>query len=286
MAVGALFLLGMGSALVAAHDAREAEARRLTAYENALRAEPGIVVTSAVRRHGRYRLSGFRDPLAADPAAVLARHGYPPAQLDFSSFESLDPRIVDERVRRALRPPPGVRVRLTAGGIVRLSGEAPSAWIERATFIGPALGGVQRVDTTELISSERVGALRSAVARVEELDPRFRLGSSDLAPDQRTKVEIAAARLQRLGVLSAELHARACVTVVGHTDASGGAERNATLGAERARVVARALEEQGVDPAALRPKGGGIWGVGAPARNVRLRVEIRPEAAVCGGGDP
>lgn len=48
-------------------------------YLDRLQAQPGIVVTEAGKRDGKFVVSGLRDPLAADPQAILREAGVNPA---------------------------------------------------------------------------------------------------------------------------------------------------------------------------------------------------------------
>jgi OOP family OmpA-OmpF porin len=48
----------------------------------ALRAEPGIVVVDASRGFGGWNISGLRDPLAREPAKILAAVGIAPRSLE------------------------------------------------------------------------------------------------------------------------------------------------------------------------------------------------------------
>ena len=52
---------------------RAAEERRWSDYVDRLRAEPGLVVTDAAERDGKFVVGGLRDPFAPDPAALLRR---------------------------------------------------------------------------------------------------------------------------------------------------------------------------------------------------------------------
>ena len=57
-------------------------------YLERLRAQPGIVITEADKRDGKFVVSGLRDPLAADPLALLGEAGIDPARV-VAHFESL-----------------------------------------------------------------------------------------------------------------------------------------------------------------------------------------------------
>jgi OOP family OmpA-OmpF porin len=246
-----------------AKEAREAEALRAT-----LAAEPGIVVTGVKRVHGRYHVTGFRDPLAAQPERLTARHGLPPPVLQLAPFESLDPPLVAERARRALDPPVGVKLRLH-GSTLSLAGEAPQAWIDHAHSLDGLLAGVSHVDTSELRSRESLAQLETTADALRAIELQFALGSSELDHG---------ASLRKAGVLSRRLldQARAarvgaCVTVVGDADPRGSAARNSVLAYDRARVVGDALTKGGVDPERLRVRGASDEG---PRHQRRVRFLV------------
>jgi len=60
-----------------------------------LRAQPGIVLTSEENVWRGYRLTGLRDPMAADPAEIIRRAGVDPAKVNarWEQYISLDPRF-------------------------------------------------------------------------------------------------------------------------------------------------------------------------------------------------
>ena len=60
------------------------EAREWKQYVQALSREPGIVLTSAEKRGGNYFIAGLRDPLAQDPARLLAGTGLPAGKVKFA----------------------------------------------------------------------------------------------------------------------------------------------------------------------------------------------------------
>jgi OOP family OmpA-OmpF porin len=101
-AIAAMLLLG-ATLLVALHQERSnAEQRALDATVTALTAEPGLVVTSAERSHGKNHVRGLRDPLARSPDEVLAAHRLPRADVAMAPYVSLDPAIVEQRARQKL----------------------------------------------------------------------------------------------------------------------------------------------------------------------------------------
>ncbi|MBS1834553.1 MAG: hypothetical protein JST65_17680 [Acidobacteria bacterium] len=74
---------------------------RWNLFLNRLSSEAGITITSAHRAFwgGQYRVTGLRDPLAADPNAILAGTGLNPANVEqrWDAHLSLDPKFTAER---------------------------------------------------------------------------------------------------------------------------------------------------------------------------------------------
>jgi len=72
--------------------------RRWTDFAHRLENEPGIVLTHAEKRGSKFYISGLRDPLAADPAALLPP-GLPSNQVEFhwEQYDSLAPRFAEQR---------------------------------------------------------------------------------------------------------------------------------------------------------------------------------------------
>lgn len=119
-------------------------------YTQALMAEPGVVVLYSAS-DGGLRIRGMRDPLARDPALMAQELGLDPQAIDlnFAAFQSLDPEFVERRIRRLLQPPAGVEVNLQRQ-VLRISGHAPPAWVDRirAGILPPA--SVDKVDISGL----------------------------------------------------------------------------------------------------------------------------------------
>jgi outer membrane protein OmpA-like peptidoglycan-associated protein len=109
-------------------------------YLERLRAQPGIVITEAGKRDGKFVVSGLRDPLAVDPQAVLREAGVNPARVVASwvPYQALDPQMVLKRLDATLEPPPTVTLEI-AGNRIVARGSAPRAWIEEARAIAQSL---------------------------------------------------------------------------------------------------------------------------------------------------
>src|SRR5262245_8814580 len=80
--------------------------RRWTGAVERLRSEPGIVLVRA-ERGGRWSFTGLRDPMAADPSALLAAAGVDTATVeqDWERYLSLQPQLLLARGAAGRRPP-------------------------------------------------------------------------------------------------------------------------------------------------------------------------------------
>jgi OOP family OmpA-OmpF porin len=256
----------------------------------ALRAQPGLVVLEAGRSLRGWHLTGLRDPLAADPQAVLAGLGVDTTGVrgSWTPYLSADPPIVLARARRALAAPAGVSLAL-AGDALEASGTADLEWLRDAPGRATGIPGVTRLDVTQVVP-RLPAALQPLADSIERSLVLFAPGSAALDGAAGATVRAAAVRLRRLQVALPPAF-EVAVEIVGRTDTTGSSEVNRPLSEQRARGVARALAALGIAPARLTPIGAGA-GNPLPAdtsgdvarrnRSVALAVRLRPPAP--GGG--
>jgi OOP family OmpA-OmpF porin len=263
-----------------AHARTVSEARTRTAIAGVLAREPGILLTSLDWKQGRGRATGLHDPLAPDPASVLARAGLPPVQTDFVPFVSLDPRLVEARARRALAPPRDVSVTVVNGGTLRLAGAAPRAWIDSARLLARAVPGVDRLDDAELRDAATLDELRTTKRALAELELSFPTGRARLTSDQEATMKKAESLAKQGLTLASGARVDACLRVTGHSDLRGTEAGNRSLREARARAVATRLEAGGVDPAHLRAGGEDADAAGQHGRTARFELDT---SASCGG---
>ncbi len=215
-----------------------------------LRSEPGIVLVRAEREGRRWHLSGLRDPLAAEPARLLAETGVDTGRVvgQWEPYLSFQPDLVVARARRSLAAPPSVALAL-AGDTLQARGSAPLAWVARAAA-GSAPPGASALDLSG-VEAELPPRLAELERVIESERILFAVGSA--APGSagdRAAVRVADS-FGRLDRAAAELGARTSLAVVGRTDPTGSDSANQALSRLRAESVRVLLTARGVDPAKL-----------------------------------
>lgn len=234
------------------------EGQRVDSYVAALQEQPGIVVTGAERRDGKWMVSGLRDPLAVPPETLLEEARLDRARVAgrWEPYQALHPAIILKRLKATLDPPPTVSLTQEAGGI-RATGSASQRWLDKArAFTSTLPAGAPVVDLSALqdVQDPDFIRLRDAIqARLIHFDfsvPRP-------AADQEGKLDAAAADMRELVQVARAQGFPVKVTIVGHADATGKDTSNLALSIGRAEVVRSMLRARGVDPAVLTVRGAG-----------------------------
>ena len=219
------------------------ESRRWDDYLSRLQSEPGLVVVSAEKRGGKYYITGLRDPLAVDPAALLPASKIDPRDVAarWEAYQSSQPDFVLARMNRLLDTPKTVSLSVESGALVA-RGAAPHDWIKAARTITQMTLGVSRFDEEDLVDIEMAQSEFGVVRqRIEQRAIRFAVGSADLPPEQRDELKGVMTDIQRLYLLAQSLGTRFRIEVWGHADQSGSQELNDRLIAARAGQALSAL---------------------------------------------
>jgi outer membrane protein OmpA-like peptidoglycan-associated protein len=248
-------------------------ARRWNAAVARLEAEPGITIIRSERADGRWNLTGMRDPLAANPAIILAGMGVDTTDMvaRWEPYVSTEPAIALERARRVLAPPGGVTLGVADDGIVA-TGRAPDAWITRAEALAPALAGVALVDLSRVEPGlpAEMDSLRVAIERERAL---FAVGSDGIDAAARATISAVAARVKALVTAATRNRYDVTLRVVGRTDPSGSENLNVPLSRRRAIAVRDELASLGVAVTMLEPNATGSTNpLSASATDDRARI--------------
>lgn len=263
------------------------DSRRWAAYLDMLNAEPGIVVTAAGSRDGRYFVAGLRDPFATDPVQLLEQTELSPDDVvgRWEPYYALVPAFVLARATAVLQPPETVQLTLEDNVLVA-TGSAPHGWINETRRLARALPGVVGYRDDRLSNADWPRLTRE----IEAQAIRFPTGAVEPTAGQREAIAEWAADVRMLDDLAAEEGRTVRIEVVGRADRDGTPESvNLWLSQRRAEVGARLLGLEGrpnlewslrgvgsAEP--FSPPGSG----GDPRlnRSVSVRVLIDPAAQV------
>lgn len=262
--------------------------RRWTSAVDRLQAEPGIEVTEARRAWGTWHLRGLRDPLAAEPAILLASLGADTTGLDarFEPYLSLEPSLVVARVRQTLAAPSTVALALRHDSVIA-TGSAPLGWVAAALARTTLPAGVSHLELTGVTAefSATLTGLRNDTERRLVL---FAVGSADLSGAARAELAAVLVSFQRLNAGARGEGYRASLQLTGRTDPTGTDAANQALSRWRVEAVRQVLLQAGLSAADLNGIGIGTTsplpprdGVDPAAinRSVSFQVRLSPLAS-------
>jgi len=226
--------------------------RRFSAAVARLEAEPGIQLVDARRSGGNWRFRGLKDPLAAEPAVILAGLGADTARLDarWEPYLSLEPGLVVARARQALAAPPTVQLRL-AGDTLYATGEAPLAWVARAGALPVLPPGVAVLNARAVVATlpADLAGLRSQIEAELIL---FEVGSAVVAPGERAALDSLSVSFRALQAGTMSFGHRTDLALYGRTDPTGSDAVNQTLSQSRVEAVSGVLVRAGIPAERLK----------------------------------
>jgi outer membrane protein OmpA-like peptidoglycan-associated protein len=213
--------------------------QRWAAYLEKLHVEPGIVVTAAEKRGGKYFIAGLRDPLAADPQQFLPQAQLSPLQVmsRWEPYLALDPTFVLVRAKTILKPPDTVHLHLE-GDVLEATGAAPRPWINEAQRLARVIPGVVHFRGEQIVdlTLRELLALKEAV---EQYTLHFVVDTTHLVPGQEEVVRHLSLAVQQLFKLAQQAGYEARLHIIGHADRTGSERRNRQLSQARAdRILA------------------------------------------------
>jgi|CXWL01.1.fsa_nt_gi OOP family OmpA-OmpF porin len=204
-----------------------------------IRTMPGVVVTTLERDGQTVTLEGLRDPLATDPAELLADEGIPREHIisHWTPFHSLDPEFVGQRATSLLHPP-GTATLHYDDGRLTASGTAPESWAVRAKQLAPLLPGVREYHDTDLRTVSRA----DLITQLNRVSFFFESGSSTLSESELDKITPVKHLLEDLRQSTfSSSGGTLVVEAIGDADPAGPETMNFLLATARAHVVIAAL---------------------------------------------
>jgi outer membrane protein OmpA-like peptidoglycan-associated protein len=219
-----------------------------------LREQPGLVITSFGREHGRFSIRGLRDPLAPDARQFVEKAELDPATADFhwGAYYALDDAILQQRATQLLAPPPGVALDVK-DGILHLAGQPSAAWLKDLRPRALLVPGLRSVDFGRFTPEQMV--FDQAKSDVQGVIIKFPLGTAALSSAERSSLRNLLPKLTSLQNSAAALHQNLRLDVVGHSDATGAEGTNQSLSQRRADRVTWELIQLGIPDSTLHGKG-------------------------------
>jgi outer membrane protein OmpA-like peptidoglycan-associated protein len=231
------------------------ENHRWGQFVEALRGEPGLVVTDFERRHGRYEIRGLRDPLAVDPQTLVLNAGLEQRDADFhwAGYYAMDDAILQKRVSGLLKPPSTAKLSVS-DGVLSAAGEGPTVWAAEARNRALLIPGIRAVDFSQLKNPDQAEFDRLQTS-VQAAIVRFPLSSSNPSPGDLEALRRLTPQIKLLFERAQLLRRNLELQIVGHSDSSGEESTNKPLSQSRADRVLSELTREGVSRAELRSRG-------------------------------
>ncbi len=219
-----------------------------------LREQPGLVITSFGREHGRFSIRGLRDPLAPDPRQFVENAGLDPGKAEFhwGAYYALDDAILQQRANQLLAPPQGVTLNVQ-DGILHLAGQPSAAWLKDLRAHALLVPGLRSVDLGGLHPGQM--AFDQTKSEVQSVIIKFPLATAALSSAERSNLRRLVPKLTSLQNSCSALNLNLRLEVVGHSDATGAEGTNQSLSQRRADRVAWELIQLGIPDSALHAKG-------------------------------
>jgi outer membrane protein OmpA-like peptidoglycan-associated protein len=236
---------------------RAVQYSRWAGLVNTLREQPGFVITSFGREHGKFVVRGMRDPLAADPMKVIQASSVNPADGEFhwGGYYALDDGIVEQRAKAILSPPASTVLTVNSG-VLHVSGVASADWVKDVQTRGVLVPGIHSVELSPELNPGRL-AFNQAKSQIESAVVKFPVASAALLPAESRSLRNLLGNIESLMHSAESLHQSVTLEVLGHTDSTGAEAANLDLSQRRADRVALELGQLGVPERVLRARGVG-----------------------------
>ncbi|MDF5723783.1 MAG: OmpA family protein [Rhizonema sp. PD37] len=220
---------------------------RWNTFLEKLNSQPGIVVVQVGKQHGKYFISGMRDPLAVDPNMLIAQTNLNPKTIisEWKPYISLEPGCVNKRAEELLQPPKTVTF-TNDNGILHVSGSAPRGWILSARNLWRFIPGIIKFQDQNLIELE-FNQLELYKRQIEQEVLFFSEGTTQLLPGEDKKLQNLAIAMQKLLKAAQNSNQDVRLQILGHTTSSGSQQTNTILSQARANEIRSYLASTGIN---------------------------------------
>jgi len=224
---------------------------------NTLREQPGFVITSFGREHGKFVVRGMRDPLAVEPVKFIQTSNVDAGDGEFhwGGYYALDDGIVEQRAKSILSPP-STAILVVKSGVLTVSGTASANWVKDIQTRGMLVPGIHAVELSPELNPARL-VFNQAKSEIEKVVVKFPVGTAALSNSERLELRKLAESVQSLLHAGDSLRQTLTLEVLGHTDSTGAEVSNLDLSQRRADRVAGELSQLGVPERILRAHGVG-----------------------------
>ncbi|MFH7030988.1 MAG: OmpA family protein [Heteroscytonema crispum UTEX LB 1556] len=221
---------------------------RWNAYLEKLSSQPGLVVITADKRHGKYFISGMRDPLAADPNILIQQANINPKTVisQWEPYLSFEPQFIVKRAEELLKPPKTVSLQVDEHGILYATGSAPRQWIVETRKIARFIPGVTQLQDKNLMILE-LSQLKLYKTQIEQEMLFFLEGTTELLPGEEKKLKNLVPKVQNLLYAAKYLGKNVRIKIIGHANTTGTQQQNMILSNNRAKKILSYLNFQGIN---------------------------------------
>lgn len=234
------------------------EQQRWDSYVEQLNSQPGIVVTKAQKRNGKYFIRGMRDPLAVEPNTLLQNFHIKPEAVksNWEPYLSLEPELTIERAAKLLEAPKTVTFKIDENGILYASGSAPRQWILETGKLWRFVPGINQYKEENLFDLD-INQLNIYKQQLEAKAFLFEEGTTELLPGEAAKLQNIILEIQKFIDAAESLKKNVEIQIIGYTNPIGTEETNIQLSQARANVILSYLVSKGINQKYFTPVGMG-----------------------------
>lgn len=220
---------------------------------------PGIVVVhSRAPLFGKITFSGMRDPLSSDPAGLLEKNHLRPDAVRFSwkPYLSVEPPLVLLRARRILKPPATVKMSFHEG-VLRMSGSADSAWLNRVYEKYPMVFGVEKLKVSVSMEKKLTKKKKEIVHNILAIEKHvfhFRYNVFSLDSAQIREFDRLIAEVKQVLNFNFKQDSVPVIVVNSFTSYAGNIEGNKYIARHRAEQFINRMIRYGIPREVLVPK--------------------------------